>query len=947
LKLKSVSYATDNIPGELGKDGTKGSHETTRKCSVSQSPPDRFENEVVQHAMEVVSNGQETGSTRGSLLASTKNNTSQNSILKCMIHNNIKVPGNATQTESLFTDMSGLFRFCSAPKAAAFEVDKQIYTGKDNTPTLYLPSFDTCLDDTPDASLKTSTEVRNEGNVNESQALFEPSGNPTAQRDKSSFLSLRSDSDGMDASHAKDMVRMETNELEAKLSESNIVNDLLESGSINAQPGAFQTVYGSEDRNNGSSSQISLQIQELPHPIEPSQTQLMLSTDVSTISPKPLHKCTNDTDRSILMCTGTVTTFLGKGFNPVKNMEKECSTVLTGRLELFPIIPKYEPSMSLDVLLDFLFTSPHLFTLNPKPSKSEILELLSLEELLHSPISDAVKEVHGNTELQVMSEAGVNMFIAGENTDCYQQSLEKCMETQNNSITTDMLFQQKIETRNAGTEVSNKCVLQQLSRTKHMLQITNCENTGSRCVPNALKDEVAYYALELIPGGRGKGGTRGAVAAATEYGFPTSTVCRWIKALKADCLKMTNSIYADQIKETSLSASKLVCQRMQNKQLPLHSGEEVGSFQLCGKCGRTLTEKPSGSLQDSWGCDHPNHLGENYCFSSQDRCWGCPIASDSLMPQEMETCNWVVCLACWAKGNPRLSQETKGLFPRTSRPCLECRRRKLRCDRMRPMCERCWKKHSVCTYEDPVSDQTKVPPPTSNSVPIAGRKHGQHPQKKPKNILFSTIHMAKAKNTERLHLSRKTVGLKRLHVLNQTPRTTRHAWQTQRLFSQVSRNFGFVSSKNQQDRLPVVKNLKVKKSASRCPQPQTNTATIPSSERKSGVMPSGRPHRSMQLRRLSGGLLLNSERTVPNTLEVNGDDNSAKESTQLNTELRFQFDDINATNSSTYLSHRVSSFDKKSNGYSDTDNMFGSGQIIMSGSLSLSKLISMDKSCSL
>jgi len=47
-----------------------------------------------------------------------------------------------------------------------------------------------------------------------------------------------------------------------------------------------------------------------------------------------------------------------------------------------------------------------------------------------------------------------------------------------------------------------------------------------------LKEEVVRYALEVVPGGKGKGGTRGASEAGRAYGISNKTVHNWIDASK-------------------------------------------------------------------------------------------------------------------------------------------------------------------------------------------------------------------------------------------------------------------------------------------------------------------------------------------------------------------------------------------------------------------------------
>jgi len=64
-------------------------------------------------------------------------------------------------------------------------------------------------------------------------------------------------------------------------------------------------------------------------------------------------------------------------------------------------------------------------------------------------------------------------------------------------------------------------------------------------IPEELKNEIVNYALEVLPDGKGKGNTRGAFAAARKYGLAQQTVHTWVQNavyLKSDRTSITEDL---------------------------------------------------------------------------------------------------------------------------------------------------------------------------------------------------------------------------------------------------------------------------------------------------------------------------------------------------------------------------------------------------------------------
>ena len=66
---------------------------------------------------------------------------------------------------------------------------------------------------------------------------------------------------------------------------------------------------------------------------------------------------------------------------------------------------------------------------------------------------------------------------------------------------------------------------------------------------DAFKQAVVHYALEVVPGGKGKGGTRGAPEAAIKYGVSHRTVHGWMYAQKSGFVKVSRTEFSDAFKQ--------------------------------------------------------------------------------------------------------------------------------------------------------------------------------------------------------------------------------------------------------------------------------------------------------------------------------------------------------------------------------------------------------------
>ncbi|KAK7178155.1 C6 transcription factor [Paraphaeosphaeria sporulosa] len=54
------------------------------------------------------------------------------------------------------------------------------------------------------------------------------------------------------------------------------------------------------------------------------------------------------------------------------------------------------------------------------------------------------------------------------------------------------------------------------------------------------------------------------------------------------------------------------------------------------------------------------------------------------------------------------------VLPRASRACLECRKRKTRCDGGQPRCSNCWDREQPCVYEPSRRNRLKTSAPFAN-----------------------------------------------------------------------------------------------------------------------------------------------------------------------------------------------------------------------------------------
>lgn len=59
----------------------------------------------------------------------------------------------------------------------------------------------------------------------------------------------------------------------------------------------------------------------------------------------------------------------------------------------------------------------------------------------------------------------------------------------------------------------------------------------------------------------------------------------------------------------------------------------------CGKCSQTVSQRIPHKWGQGWGCDCPNHAGQNFKFTPDDALFGCDTYNKG--------CNWAVCKACW------------------------------------------------------------------------------------------------------------------------------------------------------------------------------------------------------------------------------------------------------------------------------------------------------------
>ena len=94
---------------------------------------------------------------------------------------------------------------------------------------------------------------------------------------------------------------------------------------------------------------------------------------------------------------------------------------------------------------------------------------------------------------------------------------------------------------NGGTQTAAQdCIITQES---------NVESPSKNKSSKAFKEEIVKYALEVVPGGKGKGGTRGNCEAARKYGVSNTSVHDWVRAQDCGFKRASKSELTDAFKQ--------------------------------------------------------------------------------------------------------------------------------------------------------------------------------------------------------------------------------------------------------------------------------------------------------------------------------------------------------------------------------------------------------------